>query len=143
MSARHFLILANDAIRAKAAKWVRELPEGTRIEFKEPKRTLDQNARMWAMLGDIAKQKQHHGRSYTADDWKVIFLHALGRETRFVPTLDGTGFLPIGQSSSDLSKSEMSDLIEMLFAWGAENGVVWTDRGFDWVEPPTSIRKAA
>ncbi len=127
MTARHVLTLANDAVRARAIHWIQHVPPGTRVEFKQPKRTLDQNARMWAMLGDIAKQKQHFGQSYEAGDWKVIFLHALGRETRFVPALDGAGFLPIGQSSSDLSKSEMSELIEMMFAWGAQNGVVWSD----------------
>lgn len=127
MSARHFLILANDALKAKAVRWIMAAPVGMRVEFKQPRRTLDQSARMWAMLGDIAKQKQHCGRYYDAADWKVIFLHALGRETRFVPALDGAGFLPIGQSSSDLSKAEMSELIELLFAWGAQNGIRWSD----------------
>lgn len=127
MSARHFLILSSQEIREKAVRWVMGLPPGTRVEFKQPRRTLDQSARMWAMLGDIARQKQHCGRFYDAADWKVIFLHALGRETRFVPALDGAGFLPIGQSSSDLSKAEMSELIELLFAWGAQNGIRWSD----------------
>lgn len=127
MAARHFLILSSQEIREKAARWVMGLPPGTRVEFKQPRRTLDQSARMWAMLGDIARQKQHCGRYYDAADWKVIFLHALGRETRFVPALDGAGFLPIGQSSSDLSKAEMSELIELLFAWGAQNGIRWSD----------------
>jgi hypothetical protein len=125
--ARALLILANDAIRAKATRWIAGLPVGTRVEFKEPRRTLDQNNRMWAMLTDIATQKEHCGRRYSADDWKVIFLHALGRETRFVPALDGHGFVPLGQSSSDLSKAEMSEMIEMLACWGAENGVIFHD----------------
>lgn len=123
--ARALLILINPAIRARAADWLAKAPEGTRVEFKAPQRTLEQNSRMWAMLTDIATQKEHGGRKYSADDWKVIFLSALGRETRFVPTLYGEGFIPIGQSSSDLSKSEMSDLIELMFSWGAENEVVF------------------
>lgn len=126
-SERHVLILSNPAVRARAVHWCANLPEGTRVEFKKPRRTLEQNARMWAMLTDIATQKEHHGRRYSPGDWKVIFLHALGRETRFVPALDGQGFLPIGQSSSDLTKAEMSDLIELMFAWGAENGVRFHD----------------
>lgn len=127
MSARHFLILANEAVKARAVRWIMAAPVGMRVEFKQPKRTLEQSARMWAMLGDIAKQKEHFGQRYDADAWKAIFLHALGRETRFVPALDGAGFLPIGQSSSDLSVSEMSELIELLFAWGAQNDVRWSD----------------
>jgi len=124
---RALLILANAAVRERAHRWIDALPEGTRVEFKEPKRTLDQNARMWAMLTDIATQKEHCGQRYSAGSWKVIFLHALGRETQFIPALNGAGFLPIGQSSSDLSKAEMSDMIEMMLSWGAENGVLFHD----------------
>lgn len=82
---------------------------------------------MWAMLTDIASQKEHCGRRYSPDDWKVIFLHALGKETRFVPALDGQGFIPIGQSSSDLGKGEMSNMIELIASWGAENDVLWSE----------------
>jgi hypothetical protein len=127
--ARAVLILINDTIRAKAVRWAQVMPPGTRVEFKAPQRTLPQNARLWAMLTDIATQKTHFGMRYVADDWKVIFLHALGREARFVPALDGDGFIPIGQSSSDLSIVEMSDMIECMFAWGARNGVVFNDEG--------------
>ena len=61
------------------------------------------------------------------DDWKLIFLDALKRELRAVPNLDGTGFVNIGRSSSDLTKQEMTDLIELLFAFGAKHGVVFAD----------------
>ena len=33
----------------------------------------------------------------------------------------------IGRSSSDLTKQEMIDLIELLFAFGAQHGVVFAD----------------
>lgn len=124
---RATLILANQQVRARALNWIAKLPQGTRVDFKEPKRTLPQNARMWAMLTDIAAQKEHFGQRYPTESWKAIFLHALGKETSFVPALDGAGFLPLGQSSSDLSVREMADLIEMMKWWGAENGVTFHD----------------
>lgn len=124
---RALLILGSPRDREKAIAWVRNAPPRTRVEFKAEKRTLDQNARMWAMLTDVATQKEHAGRRYTPDQWKVLFMHACGREVQSIPALDGTTFIPWGQSSSDLSKDEMSELIEFLFAWGAENGVVWSD----------------
>jgi len=124
---RALLILAGDAQRARAVKWIAQAPAGTRLEFKAPRRTLDQNAKMWAMLTEIAAQKEHCGRKYPPETWKALFLHALGREMQFVPALDGQTFLPLGQRSSDLTKAEMSDLIELLHAWGAENGVVFRD----------------
>lgn len=124
---RALLVLRTDTDRRKATEWIHRAPPMTRVEFKASKRTTDQNARMWAMLTDIATQKTHMGRRYTPDQWKVLFMHACGREVQFIPALDGSTFIPWGQSSSDLSKGEMSELIEFLFAWGAENGVVWSD----------------
>jgi len=127
MAKRATLILVNDAVRERAAHWARTADVGTRVDFKGPKRTLDQNARFWAMLTDVASQVEHCGRSYTPDAWKVLFLHAIGREVQFLPALDGTTFIPFGQSSSDLSKAEMSDLMEFIASWGAERGVVFHD----------------
>ena len=124
---RALLILSTERERRKAIDWVSKAPDGTRLEFKAPRRTLPQNDRMWAMLTDVAQQKEHCGRRYTADQWKILFMHACGREVQFVPSLDGSTFIPWGQSSSDISKAEMSELIEFIFSWGAENGVRFHD----------------
>lgn len=124
---RATLILGQPTVREKAATWCRTAPPGTRVEFKQAKRTTDQNAKMWAALTDIAQQATHMGRKYSPDQWKVLFLHALGREVQFIPALDGSTFIPWGQSSSDLSKAEMSDLIELILSWGAQNGVTFTN----------------
>lgn len=80
------------------------------------------------MLTDISTQAKHGDRKYSPDQWKCLFLHAVGRETQFMPALDGNGFIPYGQSSSDLSKREMTDLIEFMFAWAAEHGVTFHER---------------
>jgi hypothetical protein len=125
---RATLILANDQVRQRAVNWCMKAPEKTRVDFKAPKRTLPQNSRLWAMLTDIAQQATHMGRKYTPDQWKVLFMHACGREVQFLPSLDGSTFIPWGQSSSDLSKEEMTQLIEFMFAWGAEHGIVFQDR---------------
>ena len=124
---RALITLNTAADRQRAHHWVEKAPWGTRIEWKAEKRSLDQNSRMWAMLTDVATQKEHYGRRYTPDQWKVIFMAACGREVQFIPSLDGSTFIPWGQSSSDLSKAEMTDLIEFIFAWGAENGVAFNE----------------
>src|SRR3954471_10604962 len=120
---RHLITLNSTADRTRVLRYVTQAPSGTRVEFKAERRTLPQNDRMWAMLTDIAAQKEHCGRKYTPDQWKILFMHACGREVQFIPSLDGSTFIPWGQSSRDLSKGEMSDLIEFMFKWGAENGV--------------------
>ncbi len=122
---RALLIIRDDTQRRRAIEWCKKVPEGTRIEFKQPQRTLEQSSLLWAMLSDIASQKTHAERKYTPDQWKVIMMHACGREVQFIPALDGTTFIPWGQSSSDLSKREMSELIDFMQAWGAMNGVTF------------------
>ncbi len=124
---RALFVLWNEDMKRRAIDWIRSSPKESRVECKGPKRTLPQNARMWAMLTDVSRQKQHCGLTYPPETWKVIFLHALGREIQFVPSLDGQEIIPLGLSSSDLEIPEMADLIESMFAWGAENGVVWSE----------------
>lgn len=124
---RALLILNGATERDRARNWIAKAPAGTRVEFKQTKRSLPQNDKMWALLTDVAGQKEHFGRKYTPDSWKLIFLDALGRETKFIPSLDGSTVVPIGQSSSDLSKQEMSELIELILSWGTEHGVTFNE----------------
>lgn len=121
---RHLLTIWNASDRKRAHLYIEQAPEQTRVEFKAAKRTLPQNDLMWALLTDIAAQKEHSGRKYTPDQWKIIFLHAMGREIQFIPSLDGKTFIPWGQSSS-LSRAEMSELIDFIYAWGTEAGVTF------------------
>ncbi len=122
---RALIILSTTADRQRATNWIAKAPWGTRIEFKASKRSIPQNDRMWAMLSDVAAQAAHSGRKFTPDQWKILFMHACGREVQFLPSLDGTTFIPWGQRSSDLSKEEMTELIEFIFVWGAEHDVTF------------------
>jgi hypothetical protein len=78
---------------------------------------------MWAMLTEIAAQVRWHGLRLSADDYKLLMLDALKREVRMVPNIDGNGFVSLGRSSSDLSRSEMADLLELITMFGARHGV--------------------
>jgi len=122
------LTLRDDSDRAKAGHWVRIAPAGTRVTFKKPKRTIPQNDLMWSCLTDVATQVTWHGIKLTPEDWKFVFMDALNRELRMVPNIDGSGFVNLGRSSSDLSKSEMTDLIEIIHMFGANHGVKFQDR---------------
>ena len=124
---RYLINVNSTADRERAARIVLAAPFGCRVEVKAAKRTLPQNDRMWAMLTEIAQQLPWHGIRLRPDDWKLLFLDALKRELRNVPNLDGTGFVNINQSSSDLTKSEMSDLIELIAEFGARHGVKFAD----------------
>ena len=124
---RWLVTIRNDADRTRAAHWARHAKDGMRIEFKAATRSLEQNNLFWALLTDVAVHMKPLGRDYTTEEWKLLFLQAWGQEVRFIPALDGKSVVPVGQSSSDLSKDEMTSLIEWIYAWGAENGVVFND----------------
>ena len=124
---RALITLGGRGDRERAIRAIETAPSMSRVEIKAAKRTLPQNDRMWGMLTDIAQQKKHFGKKITTDTWKILFLHAVGNEVKFLQSLDGTEFIPHGHRSSDLTKEEMSDVIEFMFAWGAENGVVFHD----------------
>jgi len=122
---RALLVLNGPADRLKAIDWIDRAPPGTRVEFKASKRSLPQNSRFWAMLTDVAEQLPWHGIKLKSDDWKLVFLDALKREVRLVPNIDGTGFVNLGRSSSDLSREEMGDLMTLIEEFGARHGVVF------------------
>src|SRR3954463_8447790 len=105
---RAIIVIATEADRQRAIKWITQAKPGTRLVFKEGKRSIPQNDRLWAMLTDVARQLPWDGRKLTPNEWKFLFLDDLKRELRVVPSIDGTGFVNIGRSSSDLSKEEMS-----------------------------------
>ena len=124
---RALIVIRDPEDRRLCEQYIARTMPGDRVEFKRSRRSLPQNARMWAMLTDVSRQLPWHGVKLPPDDWKLIFLDALKREVRVVPALDGRGFVNLGRSSSDLSKEEMSDLMELIAAFGTQHGVVFSD----------------
>lgn len=118
---RALLIISSDTARQKAIEWIRKAPWNTRVTFQGPRRSVDQNALLWAHLTDIASQAEWHGQKMPADDWKDLFMGAL-KQHRLVPGIEG-GFTPIGFRSSDLSKEEFSDLLELIQAFAAKHNI--------------------
>lgn len=116
--------LVNRETRAKAADWIWGAEDGTTVTFATPdKRTLEQNARMWAALTDIAAAMPWHGQWLAPDDWKLLFLADMDRAARMVPALDGRGFINLNTSSSALRVREMAALIDAITTFAAANGV--------------------
>jgi len=64
------------------------------VEVREETRSVAQNARLWAMMEDIARQVDWYGQKLTKDEWKDVFSAAMKR-TKVVPGLDG-GFVVCG-----------------------------------------------
>lgn len=108
--------------RANALQAVREAPDGYVVQVREPTRSLEANARLWACLNEIAEQVEWYGRKLSAEDWKHVFSASL-RKLDVVPNLDGTGFVALGMSTSKMSKREFSDMLELIAAFAAERGI--------------------
>lgn len=94
------------------------------IEVKDVNRSLEQNARMWAMLADVSKQVDWYGRKLSPEEWKHVFSASLKKQD-VVPGLDG-GFVVLGLSTSKMTIREMGELMELMEAFGAQKGVRFT-----------------
>jgi len=103
------------------------------ITLSRPSRTLEQNNKLWPMLTDIAKQVVWYGQKYSKEDWKDMITSALIPEQRVAPGLKG-GVVLLGMSTSRMNKKEFSDLIELINAFGAQQGVQWSEKALECYE---------
>lgn len=126
MTDKRILVLTHSEARQRAVAAVQSAPTGYVVKISPPTRSLEANARMWAMLTEVSRQVVWHGRKLDADSWKAIFSAALKKQ-EVVPNLDGTGFVVLGQSTSQMSVREMSELQELIAAFGAERGVEFAE----------------
>lgn len=95
------------------------------MEVKPETRSLAQNRRLWAMLTDISEQVNWYGQKLTPDEWKDVMSAALKKQ-KVVPGIDG-GFVVLGLRTSKMTKAEMTELQELMAAFGAERGVIFRD----------------
>ncbi len=109
--------------------------KNVRLEVKEllPKRSLEANARMWAMLTDVSLQVEWpvdgKMQRLSPEEWKSIFTAGLTKHQRVAQGIDG-GFVMLGSSTSRMTVAEMCELQELISAFGAERGVRWSDPHF-------------
>lgn len=124
-------ILRDAAVRIRAAAYVERLsltlPNLWEVVIRPYRytRTSEQNALMWAMLHEISVQVDWHGQKLIEEEWKDVFTAALKRQ-KVVPGLDG-GFVVLGTSTRRMPVSEMSELIELMSAFGVEHNVRFRD----------------
>ena len=119
-------ILTSPRVRQNAIEAVRNAPQDYVVSVAPKKRSLEQNARLWAMLSDVANAKPE-GRNWTPETWKCAFMHVLGHQVRFCEGLDGSGPFPLGFHSSRLTVREMGDLITCISEYGDRHGVEWSE----------------
>lgn len=99
------------------------------VEIKPETRSSEQNAKMWAMLGEIANQVDWYGQKLDSSDWKHVFTASLKKQ-RTVPGIDG-GFVVLGLATSKMIVADMAELIELMLAFGTQRGVKFSDDATD------------
>lgn len=117
-------------ILARLADWMKpRLIAGARLQLsiEEERRNLAQNAKLHALIGEIARQLEWAGQRWDAEVWKRLltaaWLRANGERVLVVPALDGAGVDVVFRPTSKLTKAECSDLLEFVQAWAAQHGV--------------------
>jgi hypothetical protein len=104
------------------------------VTVSDPSRSLEQNSRLWAMLGDVSRQVDWlvdgELRKVTPEDWKAIFTAALQGHNRMARGLDG-GVVMLGTSTSRMNVKAMKDLQDLISAFGDEREVKWSDYAED------------
>lgn len=129
--------IGRDTIRIAWAECRRLIREGfsaaVTVAVLADTRTKKQNRILQSMCQDVARQVEWYGQRLSKDDWRHMFVAAYRKDQRTVPGING-GFVVLGASSRDLSIAECSEVMELVWAFGAERGVQWS---------PTSVGRAA
>lgn len=124
MSTIRLFILAHDEARSGVGRFAREAPEGTEVEFREPRRNSAINAAMHAMLTDIARRRTWCGKRQDVETWKRLFtaawLRATGQPVTMLPALDGNGIDIVFKRTSTMTQREVFDLLAYIEAWDAQ-----------------------
>jgi NinB protein len=98
------------------------------LEIKAASKSREQEEKYHAIIGDIAKQAQHMGAKWSAEDWKRLLVDQFMRDWnvssgKIIPNLDSTGIVQLGFQTRNFTKEEASEFVEWLLQWCAEHGI--------------------
>lgn len=116
-----FVLIHKDA-RQAAMKSVMLAPDESTVEIREPRRSDDQNSLLWVLLGKISANIPWDGEKLTPNEYKDLLTACL-RKQKVVRGVEG-GLVFLGARTSTMTKSEFSDLIELIYSFAAERGLV-------------------
>jgi len=98
------------------------------LEINPASKSRPQEEKYHAIIGEIAKQAQHMGAKWSAEDWKRLLVQEFCRQAglesgQIIPNLAGDGIVQLGRQTRKFTKEQASEFVEFLLAWSAENGV--------------------
>lgn len=117
------------------------------IEFREPRRTSPENRLLHVLLSELARKLEWAGQKRDAETWKRLcvsaWCRANGESVEILPALDGHGIDIVPVRTSRLSKRACAELIEWIYAFGAEAGIEWTDPAIEGLAQWAPVERAA
>lgn len=121
MTDRKTFILVNDRVRHNAVSAVMLAPPDHVVTVAARTRSLDQNAKLHALLTDLSRSPMKWaGKRRAVDEWKAIIIsgHAVATQHggEVIPGIEGE-FVAIRESSASMSVARAASLIEYLLAF--------------------------
>ncbi len=100
------------------------------LEIKPINKSREQEEKYHAMIGEIAKQAQHMGAKWIAEDWKRLLVDQFCKDigltgSKVIPNLSGDGIVQLGFQTRNFTKEQASEFVEWLHSWGANNGITF------------------
>lgn len=135
---RRTFFLAHERARQGVMELARSSPDGWMVVFSEPRKKRAQEEKYHAMIGEIAKQIEHIGRKWDADDMKRLLVDEFAEEMRLAGTplhhdgrvtvsFDGRRTVQLGIQTAEFYVKEAAQFIEFLYAFGAARSVVFSE----------------
>ena len=122
--------LISNSVRNNLIEFIKtQVPNNYLVTIQQPTRTLEQNAKMWAILTDFAEQKPMviNGKEVyaSAEDWKDLLTAGYKKESqRMALGLDKQSLVFLGLRTSQMGVKEMTEFIEFIQAEAINNGVL-------------------
>ncbi|POY44077.1 recombinase [Avibacterium gallinarum] len=135
METKQRFFLRNARIQANAIGVIHSLALDEKspvvVEIKPLTRTLAQNAKLHAMLTDIAKQCTFNGKKRDIETWKMLFVSghkiAIGEQAEMAIGFEGE-VVNLRESTAQMGVKRLASLIDYVDAWAAEQGVRFSDK---------------
>lgn len=129
------MYLVNEAVRNRVIDTIRQLPisesDPLVVEIKVKTRSMEQNDKFHAMLGDISNQALWQGDKYDLYGWKNLLVsgHTIATKLpyKLVTGIEGE-LVNVREQTSKMGVRRMASLIEYTTAWGVQNDVRFNDR---------------
>jgi len=135
---KRIFIFAHDTARKLAAAYCMQAPAGYVCTIQEPTKKRLQEEKYHSMVGDIADQCLFMQQKWSREDWKRLLVDAFAKamreagtplhhDGRVVPSLDHERVVQLGIQTREFRVKEAINFIDYLYAYGNENGVVWSE----------------